>query len=474
MRIENWLLSNMDDSQKKVFACDIDEDIIVTGPAGSGKTNLALYRAKLAKESGDTYAIIVLTVTLRRMIAYGMKKLGLDIDRVAYSWEYSSRGFQLTGDVYWKKDDNSKIYLVDGDRARLFRRVSINYYGETRSLYGIDFSSWVDFKYYTNFGRRSSWFQPMGNISFVVNNLAYELIPNAVLYKPVEDKIDHIIVDEGQDFLAGFTSDASFYEKILKQKKKSLSIFGDKNQTLVRGNDWDFLALAYNLPARNPDLSIFQGENGERFQKFGQFQRFELKHNYRLPKSIAKAIQSCVNKHNLKIDLLSGSLKDGGDSDYPKYPKPLISKYSDREGELEGVINRIQAEDLDDVAIILCNEETVVFVNNYLNNLGIATQTRYATGSVAPFDTIDTIDFSNNDLPCILTCFQAKGCEFDNVFIPFANDYDAYNALSLRKFYVATTRSSHSLYISYSGDQPDLIKDIDEQFIDVSDWTMSK
>ena len=41
---------------------------------------------------------------------------------------------------------------------------------------------------------------------------------------------------------------------------------------------------------------------------------------------------------------------------------------------------------------------------------------------IVPFRTVNTLDFSNNDLPCILTYYAAKGSEFDNVFVPFANE----------------------------------------------------
>ena len=49
------------------------------------------------------------------------------------------------------------------------------------------------------------------------------------------------------------------------------------------------------------------------------------------------------------------------------------------------------------------------------------------------------------DLPVIMV--TAKGTEFDNVFIPFANEGDLPDR---NAFYVACTRASHSLTISFS------------------------
>ena len=64
MRLEKWFISNLDDSQRKIIVQSIDEDIIVQGAAGSGKTNLAIHRALQAKNKGS-YATIVSKIILR-------------------------------------------------------------------------------------------------------------------------------------------------------------------------------------------------------------------------------------------------------------------------------------------------------------------------------------------------------------------------------------------------------------------------
>ncbi len=99
MRLEKWFISKLNDSQRKIIVQSIDEDIIVQGAAGSGKTNLAIHRALQAKNKGS-YAIVIFTVALKRMIAYGMQALGLDKERIAYEWAWTHRGFDLTGDVF--------------------------------------------------------------------------------------------------------------------------------------------------------------------------------------------------------------------------------------------------------------------------------------------------------------------------------------------------------------------------------------
>ena len=427
MRLEKWFISNLDDSQRKIIVQSINDDIIVQGAAGSGKTNLAIHRALQAKGKGS-YAIVIFTVALKRMIAYGMQALGLDKERIAYEWAWTNRGFDLTGDVYWERGNRNILYLVNDLDIRKFVRSE-----KSPTSYGIDFADWVDDRFYYAFGRRVSWFKETTYTSGfdVTNTERFELIPSGTMYKQSEDVIDYLIIDEAQDF-----NILDYNSKIIPHKGKSLSLFGDSVQQMnYKGSSIDEIASVLN------------------------YKRFTLEYNYRLPKSIAKVAQQL---QDIKIDLLTNNLKDGGNSDYPNYPKPTITKYSSKEKELEGIVNRIKMEDLDDVAILLPNEEDVREVNKYLNDHGIKTQVHYRTRKVVPFRTINTLDFSNNDLPCILTYYAAKGSEFDNVFVPFANEA---NGCTRNSFYVACTRSSRSLYISYAGKRISYLNNVSPDFV---------
>lgn len=427
MRLEKWFISNLDDSQRKIIVQSINDDIIVQGAAGSGKTNLAIHRALQAKGKGS-YAIVIFTIALKRMIAYGMQALGLDKERIAYEWAWINRGFDLTGDVYWEKGNRNILYLVNDLDIRKFVRSE-----KSPTSYGIDFADWVDSRFYNTFGRRVSWFKEATYTSGfdVTNTERFELIPSGTMYKQSEDVIDYLIIDEAQDF-----NISDYINRISPHRGKSLSLFGDSVQQMnYKGSSIDDIARVLN------------------------YKRFTLEYNYRLPKSIAKMAQQL---QDVKVDLLTNNLKDGGNSDYPNYPKPIITKYSSKEKELEGIVSRIKMEDLDDVAILLPNEGDVREVNKYLNDRGIKTQVHYRTGKIVPFRTINTLDFSNNDLPCILTYYAAKGSEFDNVFVPFANEA---NGCTRNSFYVACTRSSRSLYISYAGKRISYLNNVSPDFV---------
>ena len=433
MRLEKWFISNLDDSQRNIIVQNIDKSIAGRGAAGSGKTNLAIHRALQAKDKGS-YAIVIFTIALKRMIAYGMEALGLDKERIAYEWAWTRRGFDMTGDVYWKKSDGKYLYLVNDMSVRKFERCA-----KDSKSYGIDFADWVDDRFYRAFGRRTSWFHeiPCDENFDVTNTEVYELIPSGTMFKQPEDNIDYLIVDEAQDF-----NISDYKQRIVPKAGVSLSLFGDSAQQMNS-----------------------QGSNIEDIATALDYDRLSLDYNYRLPKSIAKVVQQI---QNTGVDLMTYNRKDGGNSDYPNYPKPVIAKYNNREAELQGILNKIQMEDLDDVAILVPTEADVMEVNKFLNEHGVQTQVHYRTGNVVPFNTINTLDFSNNDLPCILTYYAAKGSEFDNVFVPFANNA---NAKSRNSFYVACTRSSRNLYISYSGKRTSYLDNVTKEFVTEIDYT---
>ena len=445
MRLQNWFIRNLDDIQREVIIESIDKSIIVQGVAGSGKTNLAIHRALQAKDKG-TYAIVIMTVALRRMIAYGMKELGLGNERIAYDWAWWNRGFDMIGDVYCKGhynfdkpviDDPSIVYLVNGQSIRKFK-IDFKEYNPPKDkimdLYGIDFADWVHTAFYDSWERRTSWFKEIGlDGDFSVTNPSYCLVPGGTLYKPCESTIDYLIIDEVQDF-----KDLYIKNAFGPQVGKSLSLFGDSNQK----------------------MNSFGSSITEIQKLFPYFKFHNLRYNYRLPKSIARVAQKVAQP---EIDLLTNNMKNGGDSDFPTYPKPIIKKCQSRVDEIKWIANKIQNETLDDVAILVQNDSDVQEVVKLLAANGISeVQTHYRTRKEVPFHTINTLDFSNNDLPCILDYYAAKGSEFDHVFVPFANEGHVGRR---HDFFVACTRASNSLYITYSGVKTSYLGNINNQDI---------
>lgn len=69
--------TEMDDFQRRLIDRKINKAMVVTGSAGSGKSVVALHKAKQVASMTNDYAIVVFTKTLRRYFEDGMKQLDL-------------------------------------------------------------------------------------------------------------------------------------------------------------------------------------------------------------------------------------------------------------------------------------------------------------------------------------------------------------------------------------------------------------
>lgn len=94
MAKESWYIneSELDDYQVRIVRRNLNSSFIVKGCAGSGKTVLALWRAKeLAEQGNNDYLIIVFTKALKQFIEDGIHTIGVDKSKVLYHWEWVHR-----------------------------------------------------------------------------------------------------------------------------------------------------------------------------------------------------------------------------------------------------------------------------------------------------------------------------------------------------------------------------------------------
>ena len=68
--------AKLDDIQRSFVDRQVNRHMVVTGTAGSGKSLIALHKAREVSKLGN-YAIVVFTKSLRRYFENGLKKLGL-------------------------------------------------------------------------------------------------------------------------------------------------------------------------------------------------------------------------------------------------------------------------------------------------------------------------------------------------------------------------------------------------------------
>ena len=83
--------ASLDDFQRQFIDKKNNRSMVVTGSAGSGKSLIALHKAKQLAASGDSYAIIVYTKTLRKYFEDGMRSLGLRNVSHYHLWRHNKR-----------------------------------------------------------------------------------------------------------------------------------------------------------------------------------------------------------------------------------------------------------------------------------------------------------------------------------------------------------------------------------------------
>lgn len=84
--------SELDDFQRKIINKRTDNSFIVKGCAGSGKSILALWKAKqIQNENKGSYQIIVFTKALKQYMADGIRQVGLNSNNVTYHWWWENR-----------------------------------------------------------------------------------------------------------------------------------------------------------------------------------------------------------------------------------------------------------------------------------------------------------------------------------------------------------------------------------------------
>lgn len=83
--------SSLDDIQRQLIDRKNNKSMVVTGSAGSGKSLIALHKAKQLAATGESYSIIVYTKTLRKYFEDGMKALGLRNVSHYHQWRHNKR-----------------------------------------------------------------------------------------------------------------------------------------------------------------------------------------------------------------------------------------------------------------------------------------------------------------------------------------------------------------------------------------------
>lgn len=238
----------------------------------------------------------------------------------------------------------------------------------------------------------------------------YELNKEGIGDKIKKTSYDYVIIDEVQDI------EKDILRKIVSLANKDIILFGDDEQQIY-----------YDI---NEGISI--SEVKEEVLEIQNLRHEKLKFNYRVPKDVIKFSQLIINDSG---GLLKNSKNDTG--------AVTINEYEDIYKEMQSIYDIIKSDSLTDVAILYPRNVDVDIAKKILNEIDSSFLVEFKS------DKGDTLDFET-PLPKILTFHSSKGLEFEHVFIPSCNRIKNFNPKQWRKaFYVASTRTNHTLYLSY-------------------------
>ena len=148
--------SELDDYQVKVINKKTDNSYIVKGCAGSGKSILALWKAKqIQDEHRGSYMYIVFTKALMQYMADGIKEVGISQRNVDYHWHWVNRAGCPSAD-YIIVDEAQDFSKEDIELFKSKARKALLLYGDSaQQLYTFiqdkETVSMEDIQYFTKF-----------------------------------------------------------------------------------------------------------------------------------------------------------------------------------------------------------------------------------------------------------------------------------------------------------------------------------
>lgn len=231
---------------------------------------------------------------------------------------------------------------------------------------------------------------------------------------------DYIIVDEIQDF-----SKAEI-EQFISSTNKNFFFFGDTAQSIYQSLK-DTIAVD-EIRTAIPSAKAAKD--------------WELYKNYRLPLPVARFVQP-----------IGVELPPFIESTYKSQEKelPKMIKYDSKEMQLEAIHRIIQSNNMDDVAILLPDNETVLRTYHALSKMGGNYEYRYNDKDFR--NNVDNLNFDSTN-PKVMTYHSAKGLQFETIFIPFIEDFIEDGDSNQKALYVAMTRTYRNLYVLFSGQLP--------------------
>lgn len=253
---------------------------------------------------------------------------------------------------------------------------------------------------------------------------------------PNKPSADYIIVDEIQDF------EETDIKEFINAAKKNFFFFGDTAQSIYERykNTVSVEDIGYLLPM-------------EAKPKY-----FELYRNYRLPIPVARLVQY------VGVDLptfVESTYKS------EETETPYLLEYDNQQKQIEAIQRIIKTKELNDVAILVPDNDTVKIVGNMLKKIGANFEQKYEDREDW-HNKIDNLNFATTN-PKLMTYYSAKGLQFETIFLPLIENFSYDDDSDRKALYVAMTRTYRNLYVMYSGILPEPVSDIPQELYKTSE-----
>lgn len=484
--------------QKRVLFLQVTEPIQIKGVAGSGKTTVALYRAKHLLDTQSNLfqeakvAIFTYNKTLVKYInaitphisggyqadseeIKPTKPKGINVFITSFhKWAYhfvEQNGIPLSKIV----DDKRVFKTISGTtQNNIVSFIKAKYSNQNIANKTVDFFleeiSWMKGKAFqskeeyleakragrgTNDRVTKTEKETIWNIYNDYNNQLkandqvdfddYALLClNIINAKSNFTKpFTHIVVDEAQDLSK---AQILVISKLVSDETKSISIIADAAQRIYKsGFTWGEVGL-----------NVKGGRT------------IEFKKNYRNTIQIVKAALSLLDKENDKSDFTTVETARQGEE------KPIIGYFNNWNEQCAFILKELKRlktnDNINSTVVLHRSRSGLNSIQSFLVANNFSTQILLNA---------EDIDFESDSIK-ICTLSSIKGLEFENVFIIDLNDdiipyppgfidsEDEYHISTERRLlYTSMTRARERLYLLSSGNPSRYLSEIDESHLDV-------
>lgn len=276
--------SDLDDYQRNLLYRTLDQSMVVSGCAGSGKSVIALHKAKqIQMEKGNDYQIIVFTKSLSSYMNSGRKALELK-NNFNYHWHWKNRLYCPKSD-YIIVDEIQDFTKEEIDEFKKATRKHFFFFGDTaQSIYdGLrDTQDVRDIAYHAGLSEFQLYFnyrlpKPIAKVteSYIGVRTRY----NEGTYKSTENSIPRIIpypnYDKQIEAIARIIKNNNLtdvgilfpHNEQVEKASEVLTQKGINNEVKFEDkNNWRNSRNTLNFETSNPKLMTYHSAKGLQFE----------------------------------------------------------------------------------------------------------------------------------------------------------------------------------------------------------------